>query len=70
MTDSSNYAFQSGTFSITQRRRITSLIPTKNKDKTILENLRPISLLNVDNKILTKTIAKIIEKVLPNIDKH
>ena len=44
-----------------------SLIPEKNKDKTSLENLRPISLLNVDYKILTKTIAKRIEKVLPNI---
>lgn len=67
MTDSFNYAFQSGTLSITQRRGAISLIPKKNKDKTSLENLRPISLLNVDYKILTKTIAKRIEKVLPNI---
>ena len=67
MTDSFNYAFQSGTLSITQRRGVMSLIPEKNKDKTSLENLRPISLLNVDYKILTKTIAKRIEKVLPNI---
>ena len=67
MTDSFNYAFQPGTRSITQRRGVMSLIPKKNKDKTSLENLRPISLLNVDYKILTKTIAKRIEKVLPNI---
>ena len=67
MTDSFNYAFQSGTLSITQRRGVISLIPKKSKDKTSLENLRPISLLNVDYKILTKTIAKRIEKVLPNI---
>lgn len=67
MTNSFNYAFQAGTLSISQRRGIISLIPKKNKDKTILENLRPISLLNVDYKILTKTIAKRIEKVLPNI---
>ena len=38
----------------------------KNKDKTSLENLRLISLLNVDYKILTKAIAKRIQ-VLPNI---
>ena len=43
-----------------------SLIPKKSKDKTILEKLRPISLLNVDNKVLTKVVAKRIEKVLPN----
>ena len=62
-----NYAFQNGSLSISQRRGIISLIPKKNKDKTILENLRPISLLNVDYKILTKILAKRLEKVLPKL---
>ena len=62
-----NYAFQHGTMSISQRRGIISLIPKKAKDKTILENLRPISLLNVDYKILTKVIANRIEKTLPTL---
>ena len=62
-----NFAFQHGMLSISQRRGIISLIPKKSKDKTILENLRPISLLNVDYKILTKVIAKRIEKVLPTL---
>ena len=53
--------------SISQRQGIISLIPKKSKDKTILENLRLISLLNVDCKILTKVIAKRIEKVLPTL---
>ena len=53
--------------SISQRRGKISLIPKKSKGKTILENLRPISLLNVDYKILTKVIAKRIEKVLPTL---
>ena len=39
----------------------------KNKDKPLNENLRPISLLKVDYKILTKVIAKRIEKALPKI---
>lgn len=60
-----NFASQHGMLSISQRRGIISLVPKKSKDKTILENLRPISLLNVDYKILTKVIAKRIEKVLP-----
>ena len=67
MTASFNYAFQKGSLSISQKGGIISLIPKKNKDKTLLENLRPISLLNVDYKILTKSIAKRLEKVLPKI---
>jgi len=53
--------------SISQRRGIISLIPKKSKDKTVLENLRPISLLNVDYEILTKVIARRIEKVLATL---
>ena len=64
MTASFNYAFQKGSLSISQKCGIISLIPKKNKDKTLLENLRPISLLNDDYKILTKYIAKRLEKVL------
>ena len=67
IVDSFNHAFHNGSLSISQRRGIITLIPKKNKDKTILENLRPISLLNVDYKILTKVLAKRLEKVLPNL---
>ena len=52
-----NYAFASGSLSTSQRRGIISLIPKKSKDKTILENLRLIFLLNVDYKILSKVLA-------------
>lgn len=54
MIASFNYAFHSGTLSISQKRGIISLIPKKDKDTSLLENLRPISLLNVDYKILTR----------------
>ena len=67
MTASFNYAFQTGSLSISQKRGIISLIPKQNKDKTLLENLRPISLLNSDYKILTKSITKRLETVLPKI---
>ena len=67
MKKSFNFAFDTGTLSISQRRGIITLIPKPNKDATSLENLRPISLLNVDYKIITKTIAKRLEKVLPKI---
>jgi len=67
MVSSFIYAFRTGTLSISERRGVISLIPKKNKDKTLLENLRPVSLLDVDYKILTKTIAKRLGKVLPKI---
>ena len=63
-----NFASQHGMLSRSQRRGIISLIIKKSKDKIILENLRPISFLNVDYKILiTKVIANRIEIVLPTL---
>ena len=67
MTESFNFLFQSRKLSVSQRRGIISLILKKFKDKTLLENLRPILLLNVDYKIVTKAIAKRLEKVFPSI---
>ena len=67
MLSSFHFAFQTGSLSISQRRGVISLIPKKDQDKSLLENLRPISLFKVDYKILTKIIAKRIEKVLPKI---
>ena len=67
MVDSFNYAFENGEMSISQKRGILSLIPKKDKDKKYLKNWRPISLLNNDYKIVTKTLALRLEKVLPTI---
>ena len=59
--------FQSGSLSIFQRRGIITLIPKADGDLTELFNWRPISLLNIDYKILTKALAKRIEKCLPKL---
>ena len=67
MVNSFNFAFQNGTLSISQRQAIISLIPKKKKKTEYLKNWRPVSLLNVDYKIATKTIALRLEKVLPNL---
>ena len=37
----------------------------KNKDKRLIQNWRPMSLLNVDLKILSKALADCIKKYLP-----
>ena len=67
MVSSFNYAFRNGTLSISQRQGIISLIPKKKKNTEYLKNWRPVSLLNVDYKIATKTIALRLEKILPNL---
>ena len=67
MVSSFTYAFRNGTLSISQRQGIISLIPKKKKNTEYLKNWRPVSLLNVDYKIATKTIALRLEKILPNL---
>ena len=60
--------FQNGSLSISQRRGIITLIPKADGDLKELSNWRPISsLLNIDYKILTKALAKRIEKYLPKL---
>jgi len=68
MVNSFNFAFRNGPLSISQRLGIIiSLIPIKRKNTEFLTNWRPVSLLNVDYKIATKTIALRLEKILPNV---
>ena len=67
MIESFNYAFQNGIISISQRQGVISLIPKKKNNLEFLKNWRPVSVLNVDYKILTKVIALRLEKVLAKI---
>ena len=55
--DSLLAAHEAGSFSITQKRGVIKLIPKKGKNPHFVRNLRPITLLNVDFKILTKLLA-------------
>ena len=61
------YWLDDGSLSISQRRGIITLIPKADGDLKELSNWRPISLLNIDYKILTKALAKRIEKHLPKL---
>ena len=62
-----NECFEKGEMSSSQKQAIITLIEKKGKDRSILENWRPISLVNVDTKIMTKAIASRIKSVLPDI---
>ena len=65
--DSINYAFRKEELSLDQRRGVITLIPKKDKNRQILKNWRPISLLTVDYKILAKSLANRLKKVIDKL---
>ena len=67
LINSLNYSFQQKNLTELQKQGIITLLPKSGKDITLLDNWRPISLLNVDYKIATKAIANRIKPVLQNI---
>ena len=62
-----NECFERGEISCSQKQAVITLIEKKGKDHSFLDNWRPISLVNVDAKIMSKAIATRIKNVLPNI---
>ena len=65
--DSFNYAFETGTLSVEQRRGVITLVPKKDKDVRYIKNWRPITLLNIDYKILTKALGNRLQVALGEI---
>ena len=65
-----NECFEKGEMSCSQKQAVITLIEKKGKDRSCLENWRPISLVNVDAKIVSKVQAVRIKNVLPNIIHH
>ena len=51
--------------SVSQRQAIIKLIEKPNNDKRLIQNWMPISLLNVDQKIISTALAARLKKVLP-----
>ena len=67
LVDCINHVYEFGELSTTQKQALITLIEKKGKDKRLIKNWRPISLINVDAKIISKVLAKRLEKVLPYI---
>ena len=61
------YSVQKGELSIEQRRGLINIIPKGNKDVRKIKNWRPISVLNVDYKVIAKTLANRLKPVLTNL---
>ena len=54
-------------FSASQRQAIIKLLEKKDRDKKLIKNWRPISLLNTDLKIFSKILATKLKSVLPSL---
>ena len=67
VVNSLNYAFETGSLSVSQKLGVVILLPKPEKDKRNLSNWRPISLLNQTYKILSGALAERIKNVLPDI---
>ena len=52
-----SHSFDKGELCTSQRQAIIKLIEKKDKDKRLIQNSRPISLINVDVKIISKALS-------------
>ena len=62
-----NEGFETKTLSNSQRHGVITLIEKEGKDSLYMKNYRPITLLNVDYKILSKVLATRAKEVLEDI---
>ena len=56
-----------GNLSISRRQAVIKLIAKKDRDKRFVKNWRPVSLLNVDTKIHSKSLAEKLKNALPEL---
>ena len=59
--------FEKGELSASQNQAIITLIEKKDKDKHLIKNWRPISLINVDIKVASKALANRLKAVIHNL---
>ena len=65
IANSINFGYEMGKLSITQRLGVITLIPKGDKNKALLKNWRPLTLLNTLYKMVSGCIA---ERIKPHLD--
>jgi hypothetical protein len=64
MVNSFRESLENGKLTDSQRLGVITCLPKPGKDKLYMKNWRPISLLNIDHKILSGVLANIIKNGL------
>ena len=67
LLESVNQAFHTKILTISQRQAVIKLIEKKARDKRYIKNWWPITLLNVDSKILYKAISNKLKTAMPTL---
>ena len=57
-------AYHNGQLSTVQRKGVICLLPKKGRNPNCIENFHPITLLNVDRKILSRALVNRLKEVL------
>ncbi len=65
--ESTKEAMEKGMLTPSQRQSIIRLIEKKGKDRELIKNWRPISLMNVDTKIISKAITNRLKTVVQEL---
>jgi len=65
--NSFSYAHNYEELSNSQKQAVITLVEKKGKDKRLIKNWRPISLINLDTKIVSRTLAKRLEHILRDL---
>ena len=62
-----NYAFKKGILPLCTRSGLISLLPKKDKNTKYVKNMHPLTLLNIEYKILAKVMDNRLKEILPDI---